>query len=51
MSQTMMDRATEEEIKKAKEYVLKKGLATLLLVGADCTRYGNVKNQMQQIWQ
>ena len=46
---TPMDLATEEEVKKAKEYVLKRGSATLLLIGADRNRYGGIKNQMQQI--
>ena len=32
---TPMDLATEEEVKKAKEYVLKRGSATLLLISAD----------------
>ena len=48
MFQIMMDLATEEVIKKAKEYVLKRGSATLLLIGTDHTRYGCMKNQMQQ---
>ena len=43
-----MDIATEEKIKKAKEYVLKRGLATLLLIEADHIRYGSMKKQMQQ---
>ena len=32
---TTMDMATEEEIKKAKQYVLKKGSPTLLLIDTD----------------
>ena len=48
MFQAMMDLAPEDEIKKVKDYILKKGSATLLLIGADCTWYGTIKNQMQQ---
>ena len=44
----MMERASEEKIKKAREYALKRGSATLLLTGANHTRYGSIKNQMQQ---
>ena len=40
--------ATEEEIKKAQDNVLKRGFATLLLIEADHTWYGTMKNQMQQ---
>ena len=47
MFQTTMERASEEE-KKTREYVLKQGSATLLLIGADHTRYGSMKNQIQQ---
>ena len=36
------------ENKKAREYVFKRGLATLQLIGADCGCYGATKNQMQQ---
>ena len=43
-----MDMATEKEIEKAKEYVMKRGLAILLLIGADRNRYGAMKNKMQQ---
>ena len=43
-----MDLATEKEIKKARDYVLKRGTATLLLIGADRRRYGAMKNVMQQ---
>ena len=43
-----MDMATKREIKEAKEYVLKRGLATILFIGADHGRYGAMKNQMQQ---
>ena len=43
-----MDLVIEKEIKKAKDYVLKKGFATLLPIGADHTQYGTMKNQMQQ---
>ena len=39
--------ANDEEIKKAKEYVMKRGSATLLLIDADRNRYGGMKNQMQ----
>ena len=45
---TTVNQATEEEIKKAKEYVMKRGLAVLLLIGADRNTYGGMKNQMQQ---
>ena len=48
MFETMMDLATEKEIKKDKEYVLKRGLATLLLIDADWAWYGAMKNQIQQ---
>ena len=48
LSNTTMELATENEIKEAKEYMLKRGLATLLLIGADCATYGAMKNQMQQ---
>ena len=40
--------ATDEEIKKAKEYVLKRGSVTLLLIGADQGCYESLKNQLQQ---
>ena len=40
--------ATDTELKKAKEYVLKTGSATLLLIGADQGQYGSLKNQLQQ---
>ena len=43
-----VDLATEEEIKKAKKYVFKKGSATLLSIGADHGCYEARKNQMQQ---
>ena len=39
---TMIDQATEEELKK------KRGSATLLLIGTDRNRYAGMKNQMQQ---
>ena len=39
--------ATDDEIKKAKEYVLKRGSVTMLLIGADRGRYGSLKNQLQ----
>ena len=39
---------TDEEIKEAKEYVLKRGSATLLLIGADLGWYGSLKNELQQ---
>ena len=45
---TTMDLAIEEEIKKTKEFVMKRGSANLLLIGADRNRYGGMKNQMQQ---
>ena len=48
MFQTLMERASDEEIKRAREYVLKKRSATLLLIGVDRTRYRSMKNQMQQ---
>ena len=35
MFEIKMDLATEDEIKKANEYVLKRGSATLLLIGTD----------------
>ena len=44
----MMDLATEEELKKAKGYVLKRGSATFLLICTDRNRYRGMKNQMQQ---
>ena len=40
--------ATEDKIKKAKEYMLKRGSATLLLIGSDQGWYGSLKNQLQQ---
>ena len=43
-----MDLATEEEIKKAREYVLKQGSVTLLSIGVDHGHYGAMKDQMQQ---
>ena len=43
-----MDLATGEEIKKAKEYVFKRGSVTLLLIGVDCAQCCGMKNQMQQ---
>ena len=43
----MKDLATGDEIKKAKEYVLKRGLATILLIGEYQGPYGGMKNQMQ----
>ena len=48
MFDTTMDLATEKEIKEAKEYVMKRGSATLLLIGSDRNRYGAMKNQLQQ---
>ena len=45
---TTMDLVTEEEIKKAREYLFKTGLVTLLLIGADHGHYGAMKNLMQQ---
>ena len=36
------------ELKKAKEYVLKRGSATLLLISTDWGHYGGLKNQLQQ---
>ena len=43
-----IDQATKEELKVTRENVLKRGLATFLLIGTDCIRYGVMKNQMQQ---
>ena len=40
--------ATNDKIKKAKEYAMKRGSATLLLIGADRGWYGSLKNQLQQ---
>ena len=40
--------ATDDEIKKAKEYVLKRDSTTLMLIGADQGWYGSLKNQLQQ---
>ena len=45
-----MDLANKREIKKARDYVLKRGPATLLLIGADHRRYGAMKNQTQKTW-
>ena len=43
-----MEDATYEELKRATEYVLKGGSATLLLIGADQGQYGSLKIQLQQ---
>ena len=40
--------APDDEVKKAKEYMMKRGSATLLLIGEDQGRYGSLKNQLQQ---
>ena len=48
LSDTTMDLTTEKELKEAREYMLKRGLATVLMIGADHGRYGTMKNQMQQ---
>ena len=48
LSNTTMDLATKRKIKEAREYKLKKGSVTLLLIRADHGRYGAMKNQMQQ---
>ena len=48
MFRLVMELATEDEIKKAEEYVLKRGLSTLLLIGMDQGRYDGMKHQMQQ---
>ena len=40
--------ATDDRIKKANEYALKRGSTTLLLIGADWGQYGSLKNQLQQ---
>ena len=40
--------ATDDKIKKTKEYVMKRGSDTLLLIGADQRWYGSLKNQLQQ---
>ena len=36
--------ATEDEVNKAKEHVLKRGSATLLFIGADRGCYGSLKD-------
>ena len=43
-----MNLVTPEELKNAKDYIFKRGSATLLLIGADHGCYGPMKNQMQQ---
>ena len=48
INNTTMDLATKKEIKEARDYVLKRGSATLLLTGAEHGRYGSMKDQMQQ---
>ena len=48
LNDTKLDIATKKELKEAREYVLTRGLATLLLIVADHRRYGSMKNQMQQ---
>ena len=40
--------ATDDKIKKAKEYLLKRNFAALLLIGTDQGWYGGLKNQFQQ---
>ena len=48
MFDTTMNMTMEKEIEKAKEYVMKRGSAMSLLIGADRNRYGAMKNKMQQ---
>ena len=48
MYDTTVDLATPEELTNAKDYVFKRGSATLLLIGADYGHYGPMKSQMQQ---
>ena len=48
MNDKTVEPATKEELRAAREYVLKRRLAILLLIGADCERYRAMKNQMQQ---
>ena len=46
MHETTVNLTTPEELKNAKDYVFKRGSATLLLIGADCGFYGFMENQM-----
>ena len=48
LSDMTMDLVTKKEIKGARDNVLKRGSATLLLIGANHGRYGTMKNQIQQ---
>ena len=43
-----MELATEDKLKRANNCVLRRGSATLLLIGAEWAHYGTMKNQMQQ---
>ena len=54
MYDTTVDLATPEVLKNAKDYVFKRGCATLLLIGADCgcpdaTKHGNGNQQLSQV--
>ena len=44
----MIDQAIKEEMNVAREYVLKKGSSTLLLIGANHQRHRAMKNEMQK---
>ena len=46
MYNTTVDLVTPEEVKNVKDYVFKRGSATLLLIGAYHRCYGLMKNQM-----
>ena len=48
MFDTTPELGTPDELKKAKDYVFKRGSATLLLIGADQGHYGPMKTQMKQ---